>query len=158
MASGVFHQTPLPRFVSPAWFRMIRLPSTAGGSVGGLGTSSSLNVMYRQQSVDSLAGQRPAIGSGSTAGAALAVPVGSAMPIVPASVAATAASASLRTVAPLLWFGSIVPAPTPFPLTIGTSRSSQSTTPSEVATFGSPSPTKGANDERGRPRQVLPAD
>ena len=84
---------------------MIRLPWTSGGS--GVGVVASLNVMYRQQSVDSLAAQRLEIGSGSVAGAALAVPAGTVTAMVPASAAVTAATANLRTIAhpPLVRIG-----------------------------------------------------
>src|SRR4029453_6859831 len=78
---------------------MIRLPWTSGGSVGGLGTSSSLKVMYRQQSVASLAAHRPEIGSGRTVGAPWATREGTTTAIVPTSTAETVASPSLRTTA-----------------------------------------------------------
>src|SRR4051794_36800278 len=99
MVSGEFHQAPLPRFVRPAWLRMILLPWISGGSVGGLGTSSSLKVMYRQQFVDSEATHRPEIASGNTVGAAWATPTGRTTAIMPASTARTAASPNLRTTA-----------------------------------------------------------
>src|SRR3954452_1618076 len=97
MLSGVFHHAPFPRLVGPTWFRMTLLPCTSGGS--GTAGLASLNVMYRQQFVDSEAGQRAAITSGSTVGAAWATPAGSTTAIVPASTARAAASPNLRTTA-----------------------------------------------------------
>src|SRR3954451_3946249 len=97
MVSGVFHHAPFPRLVGPVWLRMTLLPCTSGGS--GTGGLASLNVMYRQQFVDSDAGHRAEMTSGSTVGAAWATPPGKATAIVPASMASTAASPNLRTTA-----------------------------------------------------------
>src|SRR5690242_7440515 len=86
---------------NPLWFRMSLLPCTEGGS--GVGGWLSLKVMYRQQFAASFAWHWPVIGSGSTVGAAWAMPEGTTTPMVPRSAAETAASPNLRTIAnPLL--------------------------------------------------------